>query len=92
MAAARVAGMARGCDAAMAGWASATEERTTAGRAAVVAAIRARLGLAVCFGERVVMEKVLFSAANAAGLAGSYLVNSVTHVIAVTNVVHENLS
>jgi hypothetical protein len=80
--------MARGRDSAAAGWAIAREERTTAGRAAVVAAIIGRLGLAVVFGERdVVMGKVLFSAANAAGLAGITRVNSVTQVITVTNVV-----
>ncbi|MCB5275265.1 hypothetical protein BJG92_02813 [Arthrobacter sp. SO5] len=44
MAAASVAGMTRGRDSAAAGWASAKEDRTTAGRAAVVAAIMGRLG------------------------------------------------
>ena len=93
MAAARVAGMARERDSAAAGWAIAKEESTTAGSAAVVAAIIGRLGLAVGFGERdVVMGKILFSAANAAGLAGSTGVTSVTQVIAVTNVIYVNLS
>ncbi len=73
MAAASVAGMARGRDSAAAGWAIAKEESTTAGSAAVVAAIIGRLGLGLGFGERdVVMGKILFSAANAAGLAGTY--------------------
>ena len=70
MAAASVAGMARGRDSAAAGCAIAKEERTTAGSAAVVAAIIGRLGPGLGFGERdVVMGKILFSAANAAGLA-----------------------
>ena len=85
--------MARVRDSAAAGWAIAREERTTAGRAAVVAAIIGRLGRTVGFGERdVVMGKVLFSAANAAGVAGITGVTSVTQVIAVTNVIHVNLS
>jgi hypothetical protein len=93
MAAARVAGMARVRDSAAAGWAIASDDRTTAGRAAVVAAIIGRLDRVVGFGERdVVMGKVLFSAANAAGLAGNTGVTSVTQVIAVTNVIHVNLS
>jgi hypothetical protein len=88
-----VAGMARGRGRVAAGWAIAKEERTTAGRAAVVAAIIGRLCLAVRFGERdVVMGKVLFSAANAAGLAGITCVNSVTQVVTVTCVVYVNLS
>jgi hypothetical protein len=80
-------------DSADAGWATAREERTTAGRAAVVAAINGRLGRAVCFGGRnVVMGKVLFSAANAAGQAGVTGATSVTKVNDVTNVIHVNLS
>jgi hypothetical protein len=93
MAAARVAGMERLRDSAVAGWATAREERTTAGRAAVVAAIKGRLGRAGCFGERnVVMGKILFSAANAAGQAGVTGVTSVTNVNPVTNVIYVNVS
>ncbi|MCB5281667.1 hypothetical protein BJQ89_01417 [Arthrobacter sp. ES1] len=67
MAAASVAGMTRGRDSAAAGWAMAREDSTTAGRAAVVAAIIGRRGLAFVFGERdVVIGKVLFLAATAA--------------------------
>ncbi|WP_326968352.1 hypothetical protein [Arthrobacter sp. CG_A4] len=93
IAAASVAGMARGRDSAAAGWASAKEERMTAGSAAVVAAIIGRLGRGWGFGERdVVMGKILFSAVNAAGQADVTGVTSVTDVIAVTNVIHVNLS
>jgi hypothetical protein len=61
-AAARVAGMARGRGSAVAGWARAKDDKTTAGSAAVVAAIKGRLGL----GERdIVMEGILFSTAGA---------------------------
>jgi hypothetical protein len=67
MAAASVAGIARGRDSAAAGCAIAKEESMTAGRAAVVAAISGRPGLGLGFGERdVVMGKILFSAANPA--------------------------
>jgi hypothetical protein len=64
MAAASVAGIVRGRDSAAAGCAIAKEERTTAGSAAVVAAIIGRLALGVGFGERdVVMgEDPLLSA------------------------------
>jgi hypothetical protein len=93
MAAARVAGTERLRESADAGSATAKEERTTTGRAAVVAAISGRLGRAWCFGERnVVMGKILFSAANAAGQAGITGVTSVTNVNAVTNVIYANLS
>jgi hypothetical protein len=52
MAAASVAGTGRaGCWAA-AGWARAKDDNTTAGSAAVVAAIIGRLGFGGCFGER----------------------------------------
>src|SRR5919112_1556478 len=52
MAAARVAGTGRaGCWAA-AGCARARDDNTTAGSAAVVAAIKGRLGFGGCFGER----------------------------------------
>jgi hypothetical protein len=88
-----VAGMDRVRESAVAGSATAKDERTTTGRAAVVAAIKGRLGLAECFGGRdVVMGKILFSAANAAGQACNPGVTSVTDVIAVTNVILENLS
>ena len=74
MAAASVAGRARGASA-EAGSAIAREESTTAGRAAVVAASIGRLGLGLGFGERnVVMGKILFSAADAAGLAWGHAV------------------
>lgn len=68
MAAASVAGILRGCDAgsALAGWAKAKEDKTTAGSAAVVAAITGML--MVLFGERgVVMGFVLISAAGPEG-------------------------
>jgi hypothetical protein len=66
MAAARVAGMARAGGSAAAGWARANDDNTTAGSAAVVAAIMGRLGLLGCCGERdVVMEGILFSTAGA---------------------------
>jgi hypothetical protein len=65
MAAARVAGTDRGRGSAWAGWARARDDRTTAGNAAVVAAIMGRLGLAG-WGERdVVMKGILFSTAGA---------------------------
>jgi hypothetical protein len=93
MAAASVAGMARGRGSAEAGWAIANEESTTAGSAAVVAAISGRPGLVGDFGERdVVMGKILFSAANAAGQAGTTGVTSVTKETTVTNVNYVNLS
>jgi hypothetical protein len=99
MAAASVAGMARGRDSAAAGCAIAKEERTTAGSAAVVAAIIGRLALGLGFGERdVVMGKILFSAPNAAGLAWLTRiiavtgVTCVTQVITVTNVIYVNVS
>jgi hypothetical protein len=64
MAADSVEGMARGRGSAVAGWARARDDRTTAGNAAVVAAIMGRLGLVGCLGERdVVMERILFSTA-----------------------------
>src|SRR3954466_2855077 len=51
IAAARLLGMFRtGC--AVAGWARAKDDSTTAGNAAVVAAIMGRLGLGDCLGER----------------------------------------
>ncbi len=82
-----------GRDSAAAGWARAREDSTTAGRAAVVAAIMGRLGRGGCFGERVVvMGKILFSAANAVGQASVTNDTSVTKVIAVTNVIYVNLS
>jgi hypothetical protein len=62
MAAASVAGIFRACGAgvAMDGWAKASEDKTTAGSAAVVAAITGML--MVRFGERgVVMKFVLIS-------------------------------
>jgi hypothetical protein len=66
IAAARVAGTARGRGSAVAGWARARDDRTTAGRAAVVAAIKGILGLGG-WGERdVVMEGILFSTARTA--------------------------
>jgi hypothetical protein len=93
MAAASVAGIARGRGSAAAGWAIANDDSTTAGRAAVVAAISGRPGLVLGFGERdVVMGKILFSAANAAGQAGVTGVTSVTKDTAVTNVIYVNLS
>ncbi|BCW18875.1 hypothetical protein NtRootA9_15830 [Arthrobacter sp. NtRootA9] len=52
MAARRVAGSCLAGCWAVAGWARAREDRTTAGRAAVVAAIIGKLGLGGCFGER----------------------------------------
>ena len=66
IAAARLLGMVRmGCCAA-AGWARARDDNTTAGSAAVVAAIIGRLGLGGCVGERdIVMEGILFSTAGA---------------------------
>jgi hypothetical protein len=65
MAAASVAGTARGRGSAVAGWARARDDRTTAGNAAVVAAIKGKLGLGG-WGERdVVMEGILFSTAGA---------------------------
>jgi hypothetical protein len=69
IAAASVAGIARtGCSAAAAGWASAKDDNTTAGSAAVVAASIGRLGLGGCFCERdIVMERILFSTAGARG-------------------------
>jgi hypothetical protein len=64
MAATRVAGIVRAGATASAGWARASDDRTTAGSAAVVAAIIGRLGLGGCCGERdVVMEGILFSTA-----------------------------
>jgi hypothetical protein len=49
-----------------------------------------RLGLGCCLGDRrVVMAKILFSAANAVGQA---VVTSVTKVIAGANVIYVNLS
>jgi hypothetical protein len=64
MAAASVAGTVRTGATAAAGWARASDDRTTAGSAAVVAAIIGRLGLGGCCGERdVVMEGILFSTA-----------------------------
>src|SRR3954451_5587645 len=61
IAAASVAGMGRAGACAMAGWARAMDERTTAGSAAVETASMGRLGLGGCFGERdVVMERILF--------------------------------
>jgi hypothetical protein len=93
MAAASVAGMLRGRGSAAAGWASASEERTTAGRAAVVAAINGRLCREFGFGERdVVMGKILISAAKAAGRAGDTTDTSVTEVVPVTTVISVNLS
>jgi hypothetical protein len=63
-AAARVAGTERTRDSAAAGWAIAREESTTAGSAAVVAAISGRLRPGRSCGEReVVIGKILFSAA-----------------------------
>jgi hypothetical protein len=51
------------------------------------------VGLEFGFGERdVVMGKILFSAANAAGQAGVTGGTSVTEVIAVTKVIYVNLS
>jgi hypothetical protein len=68
MAAASVAGMARAGFSATAGSATAKEDKTTAGSAAVVAAIIGRLGLGGRWGERdIVMEKILFSTAGAGG-------------------------
>ncbi|GAA3405792.1 hypothetical protein GCM10011577_36380 [Pseudarthrobacter polychromogenes] len=92
MAAASVPGMARtGCSAA-AGWASAKDDNTTAGSAAVVAASIGRLGLGGCLCERdIVMEKILFSTAGAGGDAADSD-TTVTAVNTVTNVVNENLS
>ena len=53
IAAARLLGMCRaGCGAAAAGWARARDDITTAGSAAVVAAIMGKLGLGGCLGER----------------------------------------
>jgi hypothetical protein len=64
MAAASVAGTAWAGAWAAAGWARASDDSTTAGSAAVVAAIIGRLGLGGCCGERdVVMEGILFSTA-----------------------------
>src|SRR5688572_3818616 len=75
IAAASVAGTARaGCSAA-AGWARAKDDNTTAGSAAVVAAIIGRLGLGGCLGERdIVMERILFSTAGAGGDAAVILI------------------
>ena len=71
MAATRVAGIVRAGATAAAGWARASDDRTTAGSAAVVAAIIGRLGLGGCCGERdVVMEGILFSTAGRWGLPG----------------------
>jgi hypothetical protein len=93
IAAARVAGTVRGRDSAAAGWAMASEERTTAGRAAVVAAIMGRLGLVCCFGDRgVVMGVILFSAASAVGQAVVTNGTSVTKVSLDANVIYVNLS
>ena len=93
IAAASVAGTVRGRDSAAAGWAMASEDRTTAGRAAVVAAITGRLGLEYCFGDRgVVMGMILFSAANAVGQAGVTNDTSVTKVRVDANVIYVNLS
>jgi hypothetical protein len=64
MAAASVAGTGRAGEWAAAGWARANDDKTTAGKAAVVTAIMGRFGLVGCFGERdVVMERILFSTA-----------------------------
>jgi hypothetical protein len=88
MAAARVAGTVRGRVSAAAGWAIASEDRTTAGRAAVVAAIIGRLGLGCCFGDRgVVMGMILFSAANAGVQADVTNDTYVTKVSAGANVI-----
>jgi hypothetical protein len=66
IAAARLLGMVRAGCAAVAGWARAKDDRTTAGSAAVVAAIIGRLGLGGCLGERDIdMERILFSTAGA---------------------------
>jgi hypothetical protein len=63
-----VAGTARAGFSATAGSATAKEDKTTAGSAAVVAAIIGRLGLGGRWGERdIVMEKILFSTAGAGG-------------------------
>jgi hypothetical protein len=65
MAAASVAGIARGRGSAVAGWARARDDRMTAGRAAVVAAIMGRLGLGGCGERDIVMKGILFSTAGA---------------------------
>ena len=93
IAAASVAGTARaGCSAA-AGWASAKDDKTTAGSAAVVAAITGRLGLGCRWDERdIVMERILFSTAGAGGDAAVILDTTVTQVIRVTSVNNVNLS
>jgi hypothetical protein len=71
----------------------AIEDRTTAGRAAVVAAITGRLGLGCCFGDRgVVMGMILFSAASAVGQACVTNDTSVTKVSVGANVIYVNLS
>jgi len=93
MAAARVAGTLRGwgAGAAVAGWAKASEDKTTAGSAAVVAAITGML--MVRFGERgVVMECVLISAAGIVCVAAVTSVANVTDVINVASVISVNLS
>ncbi|GAA1771024.1 hypothetical protein GCM10009712_18780 [Pseudarthrobacter sulfonivorans] len=73
MAAASVAGMDRAGASAAAGWARAKDDKTTAGSAAVVAAIMGRLGRGACFGERdVVMKGILFFNCRGTGDACDY--------------------
>jgi hypothetical protein len=75
----------------VAGWAKASEDKTTAGSAAVVAAITGML--MVRFGERgVVMECVLISAAGIVCVAAVTSVANVTEVINVASVISVNLS
>jgi hypothetical protein len=75
----------------MAGWARASEDKTTAGSAAVVAAITGML--MVRFGERgVVMECVLISAAGIGWVAAVTSVANVTDVINDASVISVNLS
>jgi hypothetical protein len=73
IAAARVAGIARTGASAVAGWARANDDKTTAGSAAVVTAIMGRLCLGGCFRVRdVVMERILFFNCRGRGMLCDY--------------------
>ena len=92
MAAASVAGIFRGCGAgaAMDGWARASDDKTTAGSAAVVAAITGML--MVRFGERGVVMKCVLISNSGAIVSAVVSVTNVAHVMNGANVISVNLS
>jgi len=93
MAAASVAGIFRGWGAgvAMDGWARASEDKTTAGSAAVVAAMTGML--MVRFGERGVVMKCVLISNSGGGIVGAVVsVTNVADVINDANVISVNLS